>query len=99
MFPGMLRRPSPTTFRAVAAAGLTVGGADFFRSCCATGSGCFVSGSFCNAFGCFVPLSGRSVPFLAGSGSLIAGFNPLHPFRIIRIANPCKNSPRDTASN
>ncbi len=99
MFPGMLRRPSPRHIRAVAAAGLTAGGADFFHFLCATDSGCFVSGSFCNAFGLFVPLFGGSVPIHAGSGSQNRGLDPLNPFRIIRVTNPFNKLPCDAASN
>ncbi len=99
MFLGMLRRHHRATIRAVAAAGLTAGGAAFSTSCCATGSGCFVSGSFCTHLDCFVPLFGSSVPIHAGSVHRIAGLEPLNPFRIIRVTIPSTNSPRDAASN
>ncbi len=99
MFLGMLRRPSPRHNQAVAAAGLTAGGADFFHFLLRTGSGCFVSGSFCNAFVLFCSLFGSSVPIHAGSGSQNRGSDPLNPFRIIRVTNPFNKFTTDAASN
>ncbi|CTW47041.1 Uncharacterised protein [Escherichia albertii] len=79
-----------TTIRAATAAGLTAGGAGFFRLLLRYWFNLFrfwlvLLRIWAVLFRFLVVL----FRFLLVLVYRVAGFNPLHPFRIIRIANPC----------
>ncbi len=88
------------TIRAVAAAGLTAGGADFFHFLLRHWFRLFLFlARFVTHLCCFVPLFGSSVPIHAGSGSQNRGSGSLTHFGSFGSLIPSTNSPRDAASN